>query len=276
MMEGVEFQAIKTELLRLGAALQSLTEDQIQNAPDRVYGVYVNRLNRLAAVPVPDDLVRRLVADVDLGPAIARISRLKRQNGLRLEVQFAESMMSVPDPWACLEQFVYYPNYLALARMEHGGAGLHAGDRVVFLGSGPLPLSLICLSKQYDIDGVGIEQDGGRAALSEAVIRKLGLERRIRILCGNHFALPLETPCDLIVVGADAAPKAEIFAHLAAILEPGRTISYRIYEKGLRRLFDAASCMALPPEFVEIRRIQPEPPVNNTCIFAARADLPPA
>jgi len=273
---GSEFQAIKTELLRIDAALQNLTEDQIQNAPDKVYGAHLNRLNRLAAAPVADDVVRRLIADIDLGPAIARISRLKRQNGLRLEVQFAESMLSVPDPWACLKQFVYYPNYLTLARMEYGGVGLHAGDRMIFLGSGPLPLSLICLLRQYGIEGVGIEQDEGHAALSERVIHKLGLGHGIQIICGNHFALPLKAPCRLIMVGADAMPKSEIFAHLAGILEPGQMISYRIYEKGLRRLFDVASCFALPPEFVEIARIQPEPPVNNTCVFAVRADLPSA
>ena len=265
------YQAIKSELVRIDAALKNLTEDRIQNAPDEVYEAHLNRLNRLAAAPVADDVVQRLLTDVDLGPAIARISRLKRQNGLRLEVQLAQSMISAPDPWAYLEQFVYYPNYLALARMEYDGAGLQAGDRVVFLGSGPLPMSLISLARQYGIQGVGIEQNREYAALSERVIRKLGLNHEIQIICGNHFVLPLKAPCRLITVGADAMPKADIFAHLAGILEPGRMISYRIYERGLRRLFDAASCLALPPEFVETARIQPEPPVNNTCVFAVRA-----
>jgi hypothetical protein len=269
---GSEFQAIKTELLQVDAALKNLTEDQIENAPDEVHGAHLNRLNRLAAAPVADDVVRRLVADVDLGQAIARLSRLKRQNSLRLEIQFAESILSVADPWACLEQFVYYPNYLALARMEYEGAGLHVGDRVVFLGSGPLPLSLICLSRQYGIEGVGIEQDEGHAALSERAIRKLGLGHGIQIICGNHFALPLKAPCRLIMVGADAMPKAEIFDHLAGILEPGQMIAYRIYEKGLRRFFDVASVFDLPSEFRECGRVRPEPPVNNTTVFAMRVD----
>lgn len=263
-------QAIKAELLRLDAALQDLTEDHIQNAPVEVYEAHLNRLNRLATAPVGDDVVRRLMADADLGPAIARISRLKRQNSLRLEVQLAESMMSVADPWASLKPFVYYPNYLALARMEYEGAGLHAGDRVVFLGSGPLPLSLICLSRGYRIRGVGIEQDQGYAALSERVIRKLGLNHEIQIICGNHFVLPLKAPCRLITVGADAMPKAEIFDHLARVLAAGQMISYRIYEKALRRLFDVSSVFDLPSEFRECGRVRPEPPVNNTSVFAVR------
>ncbi|MCF8143783.1 MAG: methyltransferase [Deltaproteobacteria bacterium] len=269
-----EFQVIKKELLQVDAALQGLAKDKIEKAPHEIYDVYLERLNRLAAAPVPDHVVRRLVTDGDLKPAIARISGLKRQNGLRLEIRCARSIMSDADPWAALQQFVYYPNYQALARMEYGGAGLHAGDRVVFLGSGPLPLSLICLSRQYGIEGVGLEQEEGRAALSRGVINKLGLRHHIQILCENHFSLPLREPCSLVMIGADALPKAEIFDHLAGILAPGQMISYRIYEKGLRRLFDVASAFDLPPEFRECGRVRPEPPVNNTSVFAVRRGWP--
>ena len=269
---GTEFQAVKRELLQVDAALQQLTEEEIKNAPDQIYGAYLDRLNRLAQAPVTDETVQRLIADPDLRPAISRVSLLKRQNGLMLETQLAQSVLAASNPWASLEHFVYYPNYLALARIEYGGAGLHAGDRVVFLGSGPLPLSLICLSTLYSIEGVGIEQDEGRATLSRAVISKLGLERHIQIICGNHFALPLKVPSVLILIGADAMPKAEIFDHLARILEPGQLISYRIYEKGLRRLFDGTSTFDLPLEFRECGRVRPEPPVNNTSVFAIRSN----
>ena len=269
-MTATEFCAIKAELLRIDAELGRLTDRQFENAPKAVYQSHLAKLNRLAASPVADEVVQRLMADEALRPAIKRISHLKRQNGLRMEIEFGESLALGPDPWARLKQFVYYPNYLALARMEQAGAGLHAGDRVIFLGSGPLPMSLICLFRQYGIQGVGIEQDQAHAARSERVIQQLGLVEAIQIRQGNHFALPLEVPGDLVMVGADAMPKAEIFTHLAAVLEPGRMISYRIYEKGLRGLFDPASAVDLPLEFAETARIRPEPPVNNTSIFAVR------
>jgi len=264
------FEAIRTELLQMDAALQRLTQNQFDNAPEAVYQSHLEKLNHLAASPVKDVWVQRLTADDTLTPVITRLSRLKRENGARMEIRFAESVARAPDPWDRLAQFVYFPNYLALARMEQSGPGLNAGDRVVFLGSGPLPMSLICLYKQYGIQGVGIEQDERRAALSERVLQRLELSRHIQILCGNHFTLPKAGPCSLIMVGADAMPKAEIFTHLAAILKPGEMITYRIYEKGLRRLFDVASSFDLPPEFVELGRIQPEPPVNNTVVFAVR------
>ena len=66
---------------------------------------------------------------------------------------------------------------------------------------------------------------------------------------------------------ADALPKDEIFSHLAKALPDGTILSYRIYEKGLRRLLDSQSVFNLPSEFKEYARIRPEPPVNNTSVF---------
>ena len=57
-----------------------------------------------------------------------------------------------------------------------------------------------------------------------------------------------------------------IFDHLAEMLPAGTKVSYRIYEKGLRRLLDTFSRYVLPEPFEEYLRISPEPPVNNTVV----------
>jgi len=266
-----DFESIKAEFLQLDALLKDLTANPREGDSGNLFQSPITRLNRLAAAQAPDDVVRRLLSDKTLGPAIQRMARLRRISGTRFEIECARSVIADRDPWARLEQFVYYPNYLALARMEYGGAGLRPEDRVVFLGSGPLPLSLICLSKEYNVQGVGIEQDEQLAALSREVIRKLGLDHHISVVHGNHFSLPLKGPFKLIMVGADASPKDAIFAHLSKILSPGQMIAYRIYEKGLRRLLDDQSMFDPAPEFVERARIRPAPPVNNTSVFAVKA-----
>jgi len=92
----------------------------------------------------------------------------------------------------------------------------------------------------------------------------------IRIAQGDHFKLPVQETCALITVAADARPKGEIFAHLAKALSKDTKLSYRIYEKGLRRLMDDQPVSKLPPEFKEYSRIRPEPPVNNTSIFLVK------
>jgi hypothetical protein len=158
--------------------------------------------------------------------------------------------------------------------MEFGGAELNRGDRVLFLGSGPLPLSLIALVSQHAVKGIGIEQVPAHAELSRKVITSLELSVQIQIIRGNHFVLPLPHQCSLVMVGADAMPKEEIFAHLAKTLPTGTKLSYRIYEKGLRRLFDVQSVFDLPANLREYKRIRPKPPVNNTSVFLVKEPGP--
>ena len=266
-MKEKRLDSIKNEFLDIYTAIRDLTDDEILNGPDDIFRPHFERLNRLAAIDVNDSLADKIFHDFELQPVINRISHLKRINGLRMEIEFARSIIAGPDPWAMIENFVYYPNYLELARMEYKGGNLRRGNRVVFLGSGPMPLSLICLCKQYGIDGIGIEQVPEYIKLSENLIKNLGLAGHIRIMQGNHFSLPLKDDCRLIMVAADALPKDEIFSHLAKVLPDGTILSYRIYEKGLRRLIDSQSVFKLPPEFKEYTRIRPEPPVNNTSVF---------
>ena len=74
----------------------------------------------------------------------------------------------------------------------------------------------------------------------------------------------------LVMVAADAGPKDKIFTHLAKTLPNGARLSYRIYEKGLRRLMDNQAALDPPPAFKEYLRIRPEPPVNNTSVFLVK------
>ena len=170
------------------------------------------------------------------------------------------------------EKFTFYKNYLQLAAMEKQGAGLNPKDRIIFLGSGPFPLSLILLCSLYDLKGLGIEQEASSVELSRQIVLHLGLEDQIQIMCGNHFSLPLqEEEAQLLMVAAMARPKKEIFAHLAQILPVGSLVSFRLYEKGLRKILDREEDeFILPREFSEYQRILPQPPVNNTVVVVKR------
>ncbi len=266
----LDAQAIKNEFLDIHSAIRHLDEVAILRGPADSFGRQFERLNVLAAMEIDDGVAEALRRDRDLRTVIGEVARLKRINGLRLEIEAAETIIGSDDPWRELERFVYYPNYLELARMEFHGAGLAPGERVVFLGSGPLPLSLISLHRRYGIEGVGIEQDPRYAAIADRLLSALGLDGHIRVIRGNHHTLPLAEECGLVMVGADAMPKDEIFTHLAATLPDHARISYRIYEKGLRRLLDTHTTIPLPAGLEEYARVRPEPPVNNTAVFLVR------
>jgi hypothetical protein len=260
-------ESIKKEFLDIHAALSHVSaQGLLQGKHKEIYHCF-DRLDSLAALGIDDSQAEALRRDPELTKIMDHISRLKRANGLRMEIHNAKTVINASSPWDTVKQFVYYPNYMALARMEYTGANLCPGDRVVFLGAGPMPLTLVCLCIQYKILGVGIEQFSEYAHLSRQLIKALGLEEQIRIIEGNHFSLPLPEPCQLIMIGADALPKDEIFAYLSTHLDPGTALSYRIYEKGLRRLLDVQSNFKLPPAIREVNRVRPQPPVNNTSVF---------
>ena len=271
-MKENEFESIKNEFLDIYAAIRDLTDDEILNGPENNFRLHFERLQRLIARDVDDQLADELLCDREFRLITKHISHLKTLNGLRMEIKYVQSIIAGVDPWIVIQGFIYYPNYLRLADMEYRGAELKPRDRVVFLGSGPLPLSLICLCKQYGVEGIGIEQFPEYAKLSQKLIEALELTEHIQIVQGNHFSLPLNEECMLVMVAADARPKDEIFTHLAKTLPKGTRLSYRIYEKGLRRLMDDQAALDLPPEFKEYLRIRPEPPVNNTSVFLIKTN----
>ncbi len=265
-----DIQTIKTEFLNIYDSIRHLADDRILYGPTETFSSHFKRLNALGARDVGDETAEKLRKDKELQTVIQHISHLKRLNGLRMEIESANAIISSKDPWKELERFIYYPNYMELARMEYHGAELEPHAHVVFLGSGPLPLSLIALCRQYGVTGTGIEKFREYADLSQDLIKALKLDQHIRIIHGDHFSLPLSTDSSLIMVGADALPKDEIFAHIATTLPEGTRVSYRIYEKGLRRLMDIHSTIVLPPGLKEYARIRPRPPVNNTSVFVIR------
>lgn len=231
-------------------------------------------LEYLINLEVEDDIVRDILQKKELEPAFAEINRFRNLYTVKLETEHANEILSSVSPWAILEKFPFYENYLKLVRTEYEGLRLSSGDRVFFLGSGPLPLTLIVFFRQYGVKSTGIEQDSTRADLSKRVLEKLGLPSMIKIINGNHFSLngkdlslTLDSEIKALMIAAQAEPKKEIFKYLMEIMPVGSRISCRIYEKGLRKLLNGGCLFHLPEGFAEQARVYPQPPVYNTIIF---------
>ena len=264
------FAEIRNQLLEIHSAVQDLSDGDILHGQAAILGPPFSRLDRLAAMEVKVGVLAQILTAAELEPVLSAISRLRNIYGLRLEIDQAHARLASPDPWAGLREFTFYENYLQLAAMEQRGAGLKVDERIIFLGSGPLPLSLILLCSQYGLKGIGIERDNSNVELSRLVVEHLGLAKRITIMHGDHFALPLKEEFRLLMVAAMARPKNEIFQYLAQNLPAGSLVSFRLYEKGLRLILDREGYFILPPEFSNYCRIRPQPPVNNTVVVVKR------
>ena len=264
-------ESITEEIVAIHHSIKDFVDREIYQDPSGHLKAVFQQLDYLIALDVDNKSAEDLLSNSRFNSAFDAISTFRSQYTAELEAEQANSILKSRDPWNTLTDFTYLPNYIQLARTEYRGAGLKPGNTVLFLGSGPLPLTLIVLCHQHGLNGIGIEQDPERVELSRKVLEKLGLSSQIRIIRGNQQTLPLAGTPDLIMVAAQAEPKKEIFDHLASVLPAGTKISYRIYEKGLRRMLDTFYRYELPEQLKEYLRISPEPPANNTSVFLEHA-----
>ena len=258
---------IAGELMDIYSKVMDFDRKELYYNPSNHPKTIFKRLDQVIALDVDDTTADAILSSSGFNLVFDVITGFRSHYTAELETEQANAILGSSDPWQSLKDFAYFSNYIELARTEFRGARLKSGDTVLFLGSGPLPLSLIVLCQKYGLKGIGIEQEPDRVELSRRVIEKLGLSDQIRIIKGNHLTLPIEEPVDLIMVAAQAEPKDVIFDHLATVMPAGTKMSYRIYEKGLRRLLDTFSRYELPANLKEYLRIRPTPPANNTSIF---------
>lgn len=58
--------------------------------------------------------------------------------------------------------------------------------KIIFIGSGPLPLTLIMFNKIFKSKCIGIEMDEKVANLSREVLKKINMEENIEIIVGDE------------------------------------------------------------------------------------------
>jgi hypothetical protein len=266
-------ESILKEIFDLYKDIRKLSDEEILFcSPERTEELFL-RLDALITRDLGNDVVSILLNKQELKPIFFHINRFRNLYTVRLETGYAEEIIMSHSPWKVLEEFPFYKNYLKLVQTECEGFGLKTGDMVFFLGSGPLPLTLIVFFKYHAVKGTGIEQNSDRARLSIEVLDKLGLSKEITIINGSHFSMsPIDFlyPCNgvkALMIAAQAEPKKEILDYLLKVIPTGCRISYRIYEKGLMKLLNRDFLLDLPEGYREYKRIRPEPPAYNTVIF---------
>jgi hypothetical protein len=254
-------------------AVKDLSDDDLLYGPVENYFLPLQMIKSLSLVSSDFSGIDSDVPTEKITTTIACIENLLWMFGLRYEIEAAKTISNNSSPWEALQNFVYYDAYIETTRMEFEGAGLQAGQKIVHIGSGPLPISLILFYKMYGVESIGIEIDPRCYESSKELIGNLGLGENISILLGDHHLLPVNTEVQHYIVGLDARPKAEIFAHLAAFLPRGASVSYRFNKQAIQN-----DCLATMmdmsylsyqkfPDFREIAVSYPRPPAINIIAF---------
>ena len=133
-----------------------------------------------------------------LAPHFAELNRLYEAFETELEVNFAHSILEGKER---LSDYTLFDRFERLICAEGELCSLQSGDRVMMIGSGPLPLTAILLASRFNVNVIGIERDYHSAAISQRVIRQLGLETQISILHSDGASSSLhEATCVLVAV----------------------------------------------------------------------------
>ncbi len=190
---------------------------------------------RLVSLAVDPDAARHSEAVLThsaIAPLLGSLRRLCAEGEYELERLWARRIVEHPDPRTELSRFPYLQNYRDLARLEHHaitGATSQPIRRVLFVGSGPLPLTSLLLDEQYgcEVDNLDREPDAvtAGAALAAALDRP-----RLRFCVGELGDADLEG-YDLVylaaLAGLDVDAKQRLLEHLGRRLGPGTLVLAR-------------------------------------------------
>jgi hypothetical protein len=141
----------------------------------------------------------------------------------------------------------YLNRYEELARKEVALAGIASGDRVLFIGSGPLPITAIEYCRQTGCTADCVDFQPEAVNTSRIVIERLGLSSRIQCRQARGEHVPA-SGYSVVLVGVLARPKQEIIDNLEATCPEGCRILTRT-TFGLRRL------IYQPAEFDRLARL---------------------
>lgn len=143
-----------------------------------------------------------------------------------LEYDFAERIIKGE---TTLEEYPLFQRFQRLIQAEIELASIKDKDKVLFIGSGPFPISPILVSQQTSARVDCLDQSDQASSVSEKVIHKLGLAERIQIFNASGDIRKIYG-YDVIMVALLAQPKFEILYNTQWSIPQGTRVICRTSE----------------------------------------------
>ena len=211
------------------------------------------------------DSAKHILDDEKMNTALKLIRKFYLYIGARLETNNALEIIESDDPQATLDTFHFYERYEGLLTNESKLAHWHEDKTFVFVGSGPLPLTLILFRQKFGCKCIGIEIQEDVAELSRKVIKKLGLDDGIEILVGDETILK-DIDFDILMVAAFAEPKDRVFSNVWEIVDVNTPVLVRTYS-GMRAILYAPLTDTILRGFHKEVMLLPIGNTNNTSVL---------
>jgi hypothetical protein len=211
------------------------------------------------------DSAKHILDDERMNKALKFIRKFYVNIGSRLENENANAILESEDPWSTLKSFHFYERYIGLIKNENKLVKFSPEQKVVFIGGGPLPLTVILLNKLFNSKCISVEVNPEVAEVSRNVIKKLGLNSQIQVVVGDETSI---TSCNftVIMVAALAEPKERVFSNIWDEVDTSVPIIYRTYT-GMRAILYSPVTEKAVRGFHKEVMIIPSGDVNNTSVL---------
>ncbi|MBT3588721.1 MAG: hypothetical protein HN507_08735 [Flavobacteriaceae bacterium] len=207
---------------------------------DKKIVAHVKFLENQANEELTPKLKSKVLNSEDFKKKLDRFLENYRFTYLYDEIIMANKIIKSKLPFKTYRKYNYFEAYLNTIKAEIEAGKLSKGDKVIFIGSGPLPSTLIMLYDNYGIESIGIEIIPKVAELSRKLIKSLQLSDKIKIVTGDHFSIKTTKNIKHIIIALAAEPKDEILQWLKPLLSDSTSLSYRFlkYQKSKGNLND--------------------------------------
>lgn len=185
-------------------------------------------LVRLISPYQPTAIVNCLLDDRRIRRVHKRLIEICAAGEYELEKHWAHRINSARRPKRELARFPYFSNYQSLTRLEgrllrsFGGPGI---GRVLFVGSGPLPLSSVLLARYLGIAVDTVDASEEACRLSKALVSRLDMADAVTIRHADLREVSNLRDYDAVIlaalVGLCSREKRSLIKHLRNSVRPG-------------------------------------------------------
>ena len=211
---------------------------------------------------------KHILDDERMNEALKLIRNFYIYVGARLERDNAFKILESENPKETLNSFHFYERYIGLINNESKLTKFNEDKTLVFVGSGPLPITLLMFNEVFGCKCIGIEINEEVANLSKKVLKRLDLDNDIKIIVGDETAIA-DLEYDILMIAAFAEPKDKVFSNVWKLVDEKTPIIYRTYTGMKSILYSPVKDEDLEGFKKEVM-ILPTGTTNNTSVLISK------
>jgi nicotianamine synthase len=193
-----------------------------------------------------------------------------------LEKHWSKKIAESKSPASMLKEFPYYKNYKKLVKTEVSviiSAGITTASKILFVGSGPLPLTAILLAQEYGLSLSLVDNEQESVCLAKELIEDLSLSNQIEVIRGDIREYADIKKFDVVMISAFAGStdkdKESIIRYVVGGLKDGALFIARSVD-GLPALLYRPIDLAWLGGLIISEVVHPTNDVINSVIIAKK------